>query len=86
MLEQMVAHEVDGPFLQFSTQHLYTHLMPPTWIQRGCMWAGMASSGAEGAAGEAGPVAWPAGSETSGPVDSWGGGWEMVTLGQNEAF
>ena len=77
----MVAHEVDGPSLQPSTQHLYTHLMFWTWIWRGCMWAGMASSRAEGAAGEAGPVAWPAGSETSGPVDSWGGGWEMVVLG-----
>ena len=27
---QMVVHEVDGPSLQSSTQHLYTHLMPPT--------------------------------------------------------
>ena len=53
----MVVCEVDGPSLQPSTQHLYTHLMPPTRIQRGCMWVGMASSKADGAAGEAGPVA-----------------------------
>ena len=78
---QIVACEVDGPSLQPSTWHLYTHLMLPIWIQRGCMWAGMASSEAERAAGEAGPVAWPAASETSGPVDSWGGGWEIVMLG-----
>ena len=86
MWAQMVAHEVDGPSLQSSTQHLYTLLVPPTWIQRGCMWAGMASSGAGGAAGEVGPVAWSAGSETSGHVDSWGGGWEMVALGAKQGF
>ena len=83
---QMLAHDVDGPSLQPSTWHLYTHLMPPNWILRGCMWAGMASSTAEGAAGETGPVAWPAASETSGPVDSWGGGWEMVALGAKWGF
>ena len=65
---QIVAREVDGPSLQPSTWHLYTLLMPPTWIWRGCMWGGMASSRAAGAA-------WLAGLETSGPVDSWGGGW-----------
>ena len=53
----------------------------PTSTQRGCMWAGMAFSKAERAAGEAGPVAWSAGLETSGPVDSQGGGWVVVVLG-----
>ena len=41
---QMVTWEVDGPSLQPSTWHLYTLLMPPNWMQRGCMWAGMSSS------------------------------------------
>ena len=50
---QMVACEVDGPSLQPSTQHLHTHLIPQPEFKG----AGMASSKAEGAAGEAGPVA-----------------------------
>ena len=70
--------EVDGPSLQSSIRHLYTLLMPLAWILRGCMWARIAE--------EVGPVAWPAGSETLGPVDSWGGGWEMVMLGANGGF
>ena len=49
------------------------------------MWAGMAPSRADGAAGEPGPVAWLTGSETSGPVDCRGG-WEMVVLGAKQGF
>ena len=72
---QIAACEVDGPSLQPSTWHWYTHLAPPSWILRGCMSAGMSPSGAGVAAERAGTVAWPAGPETSGPVDSWGGCW-----------
>ena len=50
----------------------------PSWMQRGCIWAGIASSEAENAAGGADSIACLAGSETSGPVDSWGGRWGTV--------
>ena len=86
MWVQIVAHEVNGPSLQSLTQYLYTLLMPPTWTLRGCMWVRMVSSGAGGAAEEAGPVAWPAGSVALGPVDSWEGGWEMVVLEAMQGF
>ena len=82
----MVACEVDGPSLQPSTQHWYMCFVPPTWTLRGCMWAGMSSSGAGVAAGEVDTVAWPAGSEASGPVDSWRGDWGMVALGARWGF
>ena len=59
MWAQMVAWEVDGPSLQPSTWHLYTLLMPPSWMQRGCMWAGISSSEAGGTAREADSSAWP---------------------------
>ena len=52
-------------------------LSTPSWILRGCIWAGMSPT----EAGGAGTVAWPSGSEASGPVDSWGGSWEMEELG-----
>ena len=45
------------------------------------MLASMSPTGAEVAAEEADTVAWPTGSETSGPVDSCGGGWELGELG-----
>ena len=57
MWAQIAAHEIDGPSLQSSTQHLYTLLTPPTWTLRGCMWDGMASYGAGETAEEGGPVA-----------------------------
>ena len=50
---QIVACEIDGASLQPSTQHLYTLLMPPSWMQRGCMLVGRASSEADEAGGEA---------------------------------
>ena len=80
---QMVAWEVDGPSLQPLTWHWYTHLMPPSWIQRGCILAGMVSSKAGGTAGETAVIAWSVGSGTSGPVDSWGadGRWWQMGCG-----
>ena len=81
MWAQIVAWEVDGPSLQPSTWHLYTLLMPPSWMQRGRMWAGISSSEAGGTAREADSTAWSAGAETSGPVDSWGSRWETVVVG-----
>ena len=78
---QIAALEVDGPSLQPSTWHWYTHLVPPSWILRGCIWASMLPSGAGVAAGGADTVVWPIGSETSGLVDSWGGCWETEELG-----
>ena len=86
MCMEIVAWEIDGPSLQPSTQHQYTHLMPPSWMQRGCIWVGMAFSEAGGATGETAFIAWSAGSETSGPVDSWGGRWEMVAEGVQQTF
>ena len=52
----------------------------PQLNMKGCILVGMASSEAGGAAGEADFIAWSAGSETSGPVDSWGdgGGWGVA--------
>ena len=52
----------------------------PSWIQRGHMLAGRASSGAGEAASDACSAIFGAGSETSGviPVGSWGGRWETV--------
>ena len=37
---QMVTHEVDGPSLQPSTWHLYTHLMPPAECEGVAYWQG----------------------------------------------
>ena len=83
---EMVAHEVDGPSLQPSTWHLYTHLTPPSWMWRGCILAGITSSEAGSTAGEADCIAWPAGSETSGPVDSWRGRWGTMVDGVWQTF
>ena len=69
---QMVAQEVDGPSLQPSTWHLYTLLMPPNWIQRGCMSAGISPSKTEVAVEEVDSRACSAGTEASGSLDSWG--------------
>ena len=44
----------------------------PSWIWRGCILVGMASSEAGRTAGEADFIAWSTGWDTSGPVDSWG--------------
>ena len=77
MWVQMVVQEVDGPSLQPSTWHLYTLLMPLSWMWRGCIWAGISSSEAGGTAREA---------EASGSVDSWEGRWETVAEGAWQAF
>ena len=75
------------PSLHPSTQHLYTLLMPPTFRQRGIMWTGMATSKtwetAEEGASSASPIPSTAGAEASGsiPLDSWGGGLDMVAVG-----
>ena len=45
------------------------------------MSASMSPTEAEVAAEEADTMAWPAGSEASGPVDSWASGWEPGELG-----
>ena len=59
-------------------------LCAPIYTLRGCIWAGMSPSGAGVAAEEADTMAWPVGSETSGPVGSWGDGWETVELGTRQ--
>ena len=58
----------------------------PSWMWRGCILVGITSSEAGGTAGEADYIAWPAGSETSGPVDSWGGRWKTVVDGLWQTF
>ena len=78
---QMVAWEVDGPSLQPSTWHWYTLLMPPNWMQRGCTLAGISPSKTEGTVEEADSSACPAGTEASGSLNSWRGGWDMVEEG-----
>ena len=89
---QIVACEVDGPSLQPSTWHLYTLLMLPNWIWRGCMLVGRASSEAGEVAREAASntcsIICVTDSEASGvtPVGSWGGGWETVPDGVWWAF
>ena len=86
MWVQMVAQEVDGPSLQPSTWHLYILLMPPNWIWRGCMLAGIAPSKTEGAVEEMDSSACLVGMEASGSLDSWGGRWEMVEEGAWQDF
>ena len=76
MYAQIVAHEVDGPPVQPSTQHLYTLLMPPNWRWRGCMWVGRASSEAGETASSTCFTSFAEGSEALGtaPLGSWGDG------------
>ena len=86
MWVQMVAQEVDRPSLQPSIWHLCTLLMPPNWILRGCMSAGITPSKTEGAVEEVDSSACSAGTEASGFLDSWGGRWEMVERGAWQDF
>ena len=55
--------------------------MPPNWIWRGCILAGISPSKTEGAVEEVDSSACSAGPGASGSLDSWGGGWEMVADG-----
>ena len=50
----------------------------PSWMQRGCIWAGISSSEDGGRAREADSSAWSIGAEASCSVDTWGKGkrWE----------
>ena len=59
--------------------------MPPNWIQRGCMSAGISLS-TEGAVDEVDFSALSVGTEASGSLDSWGGRWEMVEEGAWQVF
>ena len=86
MCVQMVAWEIDGPSLQPAIWHLYTLLMPPNWMQRGCILAGISPSKTEGAVEEVDSSACSAGPGTSGSLDSWEGRWEMVADGVWQAF
>ena len=81
MWVQMVAWEVDGHSLKPSTWHWYTHLIPPNWIQRGCMLAGISLSKTEGAVEEVDSSASSVGTEASGSLGSWGDRWEMIEEG-----
>ena len=87
---QVVAHEVDGPSFQPSTQHWYTHLIPPNWMQRGCIFVGRVSFEAGRAAGETVSDACSGmsavGPENLGPVDSREGRLETVVDGIQWAF
>ena len=70
MWAQMVALEVDGPSLQPSTWHWYMLLMPPNWMHRGYMLAGISPSNTEGTVEEVDSSACSAGTEASGSLDS----------------
>ena len=87
MWAQIAAHEVDGPSLQSSTQHLYTLLMPPTWTLRGCMWA-MEWPPLELGEQLKRQVQWPD-LQVQRLQVLWtpeGGGWEMVVLEAKQGF
>ena len=87
----IAAHGVDGPYMQPSTQHLYTLLMPPHLKVKGYC-AGIATSEASDSAEEeasgANSVLLPTGPETSVATysDSWGAAWRQLWLGQDRIF
>ena len=69
--------------LTASTWYWYTHLVPPSWILRVVCQPVCFPPMLKWQLEEQTQWPWPTGSETSGPVDSWGvdGKWENEGLG-----